>query len=271
MKQSIFSGNEVIYYLENLLRKSSGTVKFPVRRFTSFSDCWKMVISETVNPIHSDVPSLSKSWLWIISLASLTCHNICSTVLSTSFSPTSWKNLWSATMVRSQIFLWNCLLLVRIPLLFFFFVGTGWLNPRKLADPHICKFLYCVPSYQSCKALPKDVQVPWFLSHGLQKVDCILEKHRAVEVAIENKTTGRAIVFLKHITRSQMKVERAQRYFHGYIVFAEDCDVQPVELFRYNGLVLYLFIKKAQRDVGAQGLYKKLVIAAVNGPIRSWG
>ena len=131
-------------YLENLFKKSSGIEYFPVRRFTLDSSDLKIVISDTVSPIHSERPSSSKSSVWnkafasykypnndysiisvylsskiwyflhiwsIIFLRTLTCHSIWRTVFSTDPSPIWWKNRWSATMVISQVRRWIGLVL----------------------------------------------------------------------------------------------------------------------------------------------------------------
>ena len=68
---------------------------------------------------------------WIIALASFKCHNIWATVLSKDPPPTSIKNVWSATMVKSQIFRWIGFLLVIIPRDFLCLVWSGWLKLEK--------------------------------------------------------------------------------------------------------------------------------------------
>ena len=54
-------GIMMLIYLENRLRKSSGIEYFPVNRLTFDSFDLNIVISDTVNPIHSEFPSSSKS------------------------------------------------------------------------------------------------------------------------------------------------------------------------------------------------------------------
>ena len=57
-------------YLENRFRKSSGMEYFPVSRFTLDSSDLKIVISETVSPMHSERPSSLKSSVWNNAFAS---------------------------------------------------------------------------------------------------------------------------------------------------------------------------------------------------------
>ena len=63
-------GIMMLIYLENRFRKSSGIEYFPVNRLTLDSFDLNIVISDTVNPIHSEFPSSSKSSVWNNALAS---------------------------------------------------------------------------------------------------------------------------------------------------------------------------------------------------------
>ena len=57
-------------YLEKRFKKSSGIEYDPVKRLTFEWRDLKIVISETVSPIHSELPSSSKSSVWYRALAS---------------------------------------------------------------------------------------------------------------------------------------------------------------------------------------------------------
>ena len=57
-------------YLENRFKKSSGIEYFPVKRLTFDSSDLKIVISDTVSPMHSERPSSLKSSVWNKAFAS---------------------------------------------------------------------------------------------------------------------------------------------------------------------------------------------------------